>query len=370
LSAPRPLTGVRTVELAGLGPAQLGATILSDFGSEVVRIDRPDAGGAEFVGDPKQEVLSRGRRSIALDLKDEADVEVAWQLIESADVFVDPYRPGVAERLGFGPDQALGRNPRLVYVRVTGWGQDGPLAQAPGHDINFVALAGGLEPIGDPALPPPPPLNLVGDFGGGGMLMAVGVLAALVERGRSGEGQVVDVAMVDGVSMLMGSVLQLDAMGLWERERGANWLQGGAPWYRTYATADGRYLSVGALEPPFYRTLMETMGFDPAEWPQFDRERWPQLAELMAERFAARSLASWEEEFDGVEACFAPVLTLDELDQHPHLVARGTYRRDDGLLQHAPAPRFSRTPGRIAGPPPRLGEHSEEIRAELRASQL
>jgi alpha-methylacyl-CoA racemase len=359
-----PLTGVQVVELAGLGPSQLGAAMLSDLGADVVRIDRP-VGRAEFVGPPNMEVLSRGRRSIALDLKDAADAEVAWQLIERADVLVDPYRPGAAARLGFGPEPALERNPRLIYTQVTGWGQEGPLAAKAGHDINFVALAGALEPTGEAGRPPVPALNLVGDFGGGGMLMAVGVLAALVERGRSGRGQIIDVAMVDGVSLLIGSVIQLDAMGLWDEQRGSNWLQGAAPWYRTYETADGRYASVGALEPQFYRALLESLGLDPEQWPQFDRESWPRLTTQMARRFSARPLAAWEEIFAKVDACFAPLLRLGELGEHPHLAARETYVDVDGIRQPAPAPRFSRTPGSIAGPPPHPGQHSLELRQEL-----
>ncbi|HEY2716671.1 MAG TPA: CaiB/BaiF CoA-transferase family protein [Solirubrobacterales bacterium] len=359
-----PLSGVRVVELAGIGPAQLGTLMLSDLGADVVRIDRP-AGALDLGGEAGREVLGRGRRSIGLDLRQPEDLATAWKLIERADVLVDPYRPGVAERLGVGPEEALERNPGLVYARMTGWGQDGPLAAAAGHDINYIALAGALGQIGDADRPPAVPLNLVADFGGGGMLMAVGVLAALHERRDSGRGQMVDAAMVDGVASLLGSVLQLRAMGLWQEGRGANWLQGAAPWYRAYETADGRYVSVGALEPKFYAELLQRLDLDPAAWPQHDEERWPALAAAMAERFASRSLEEWQGELEGTDACFAPVLELEEAARHPHLAARGTFVERDGMLQPGVAPKLSRTPGAIAGPPPLPDQHGAELRAEL-----
>jgi alpha-methylacyl-CoA racemase len=359
-----PLSGLRVVEFAGIGPAQLGALLLSDLGAEVVRIDRP-SGSLDLGGEAAREVLGRGRRSIGLDLRQPEDLATAWKLIERADVLVDPYRPGVMERLGVGPEEALERNEGLVYVRMTGWGQEGPLAAAAGHDINYIALAGALGQIGDAGRPPVVPLNLVADFGGGGMLMAVGVLAALHERRDSGRGQVVDVAMVDGVASLLGSVLQLRAMGLWEEERGANWLQGAAPWYRAYETADGRYVSVGALEPKFYAELLRRLGLEPQEWPQHDRERWPALAAAIGERFASRSLEEWQRELEGTDTCFAPVLGLDEAARHPHLAARGTFVESDGMLQPGVVPKFSRTPGAIGGPPPLPDQHGAELRAEL-----
>jgi alpha-methylacyl-CoA racemase len=248
---------------------------------------------------------------------------------------------------------------------MTGWGQDGPLAAAAGHDINYIALAGALHPIGDPGAPPPPPLNLVGDFGGGGMLLAFGVAAALVERARSGRGQVLDVAMLDGVATLLASLCQLDAQGQWSHERGTNWLDGAAPWYGTYRTADDRFVTVGALEGKFYALLLGRLGLDAVDWPQWDRSRWPALRAVLEERFAARTLAEWRDELEGTDACFAPVLRSDEAAEHPHVAARGTFERHDGVLQPAPSPRFSRTPGAVQGRPPLPGEHTAEVLAEL-----
>jgi alpha-methylacyl-CoA racemase len=312
-----------------------------------------------------REVLARGRRSIALDLKHDDDREVLLRLLDGADVLIDPYRPGVAERLGVGPEVVMARNPAILFARMTGWGQEGPLAHAAGHDINYIALAGALEAMGPADQPPPVPLNLVGDFGGGGMLLAFGIAAALVERSRSGRGQVIDVAMVDGVAALMTSVFQLEAMGLWHAGRYENWLQGAAPWYRPYATADGRHVTVGSLEPQFYRLLLERLGLDPVTWPQWDRGRWPELIVELEARFAAEPMAHWQRELEGTDVCFAPSLELGELSEHPHLRARSTYVVDDGVLQPAPTPRFDRTPGAIAGPPPWPGQHSAELRAEL-----
>jgi alpha-methylacyl-CoA racemase len=359
-----PLLGVRVLELAGIGPAQLGGMLLADMGADVVRVDRPGDVPGDAAG-RSTEILGRGRRSIALDLKGAEGAELALELLARSDVLIDPYRPGVTERLGLGPDVALDRNPRLIYARMTGWGQAGPLAGAAGHDINYIALAGALHAVGDAGAPPPPPLNLIGDFGGGGMLLAFAVAAALVERARSGRGQVIDVAMLDGVASLLTSIFQLDAMGQWDHERGTNWLQGAAPWYRAYETADGRYVTVGALEPQFYALLLGRLGLDPADWPQWDRERWPALTARLAELFASRSLATWTAELEGSDACFAPVLRLDEVASHPHVAARGTYVEHDGVTQPAPVPRFERTPGAIASSPPWAGEHTLEILAEL-----
>jgi alpha-methylacyl-CoA racemase len=364
------LSGVRVVELGGIGPAQLGGLLLSDLGADVVLVDRRGTGPAALtVGDPRAEVLNRGRRSIALDLKTPEGVATAWRLIETADVLVDPYRPGVAERLGLGPEEALARNPRLVYARMTGWGQDGPLAQAAGHDINYIALAGALEPMGEEGRPPPVPLNLIGDFGGGGMLMAFGIVAALLERERSGQGQVLDVAMVDGVAALLNGIFHLRAIGGWREGRGRNWVQGAAPWYRAYATADGGHVTVGALEPKFYALLLERLGLDPAAWPQWDEADWDALAIRLEELFAGEDLAHWQALLEGTDACFAPAVPLAAVAEHPHHVARGTYVRPDGVLQAAPVPRFSRTPGAIRRPPPLPGEHAEELLAELDARE-
>jgi alpha-methylacyl-CoA racemase len=360
-----PLAGVRVIELEGLGPGPFAGMLLADLGADVVRIDRPadDDGGASR--DPAGAVTERGKRSVALDLKDSRRLEAARALVDDADVFVDPYRPGVAERLGLGPDGCLERNPRLVYARMTGWGQQGPLAGASGHDLNYIALAGALHPIGDPGAPPPPPLNLLGDYGGGGMLLAFGVACALYERERSGLGQVIDVAMVDGVASLLAIVCQLHAQGAWSLERGENWLDGAAPWYRAYATADRRYVTVAALEARFYSLLLDRLGLDEAEWPQWERGRWDALGERMTELFAQRTLDDWRAALEGTDACFAPALRVDEAARHPQLAARQTYLAPDGVLQPAPVPRFARTPGAIQGRPPAPGEHTDDVLSEL-----
>lgn len=361
-----PLAGVRVVELGGIGPAQLGALLLSDLGADVVLVDRPPSGPQTIAADdPRAELLNRGRRSIALDLKNAEDRDVAWRLIEGADVLIDPYRPGVAERLGVGPDVALERNPRLVYARMTGWGQDGPLASAAGHDINYIALAGALEPMGRADQPPQVPLNLIGDFGGGGMMLAFGICAALYERAQSGRGQVIDAAMVDGVAALLNGIFHLRSVGGWTEGRGKNWAQGAAPWYRAYTCADGGFVTVGPLEPKFYRLLLEALDLDPADWPQWDTSVWPALIDTLTAKFAARTRDEWGALLEGTDACFAPALSLAEAPAHPHHVARGTFTEVGGRVQPAPAPRFGRTPGRIQREPPRPGEHSDEIRAEL-----
>ena len=359
-----PLAGVRVIELGGLGPGPFAGMLLGDLGADVVRIDRPaDGDGAQR--DPGGAVMERGKRSVALDLKDPACLEAARGLIDRADVLVDPYRPGVAERLGLGPDTCLERNPRLIYARMTGWGQEGPMAGASGHDLNYIALAGALHPIGDPGEPPKPPLNLVGDYGGGGMLLAFGVASALYERERSGLGQVIDVAMVDGVASLLAIVCQLQAQGAWSQERGKNWLDGASPWYRAYATSDGRFVTVAALEPKFYSVLLERLGLDEKDWPQWDRGRWDALTARMAQLFSQRTLDEWRAELEGTDVCFAPALRVDEATRHPQLAKRETYVAPDGVVQPAPVPRFGRTPGAIQGPPPTPGEHTEEVLAEL-----
>jgi alpha-methylacyl-CoA racemase len=342
-----PLTGIRVVELGGIGPGPFGSMLLADLGADVIRLDR--AGAATFADgyDAAADILLRGRPSLVADLKSDAGRELALRLVAEADVLVDPFRPGATERLGLGPDVALKRNPRLVYARVTGWGQDGPWARSAGHDVNYLALSGALSLIGRADSPPPPPLNLVADFGGGGMLLCLGVCAALVERASSGRGQVVDVAMVDGAALQYAMVLGMLQSGAWRPQREANALDGGAPFYDTYETADGRYVSVGALEPQFYDELLRRLGLDPAEWPQWDRERWPALRAALQERFAGAALAEWERCLGGTDACFAPVLTPGEAAAHEQNAARGVLTRDGGVLQPAPAPRFSRTPGGI-----------------------
>jgi alpha-methylacyl-CoA racemase len=362
-----PLTGVRVVELAGLGPGPFGAMVLADLGADVIRIDRPPAGNGSAPGNPRGEVMGRGKRSIVLDLKTSADLAVARELIDRADVVIDPFRPGVAERIGLAPDDCLERNPRLVYARMTGWGQDGPMASASGHDLNYIALVGALHPMGAADAPPSPPLNLVGDFGGGGMLLGLAVASALYEREQSGRGQVVDVAMVDGVATLLASICQIDALGEWSRDRASNWLDGAAPWYGSYRTADGRFVTIGSLEGKFYTLLLDRMGLDEAEWPQWDKGRWPALRARLEELFAQRTLDEWRAELEGSDVCFAPALRIDEAASHPHVAARGLYVERDGVLQPAPSPRFGRTPGAIRRPPPLPGEHGDEILAELGA---
>jgi alpha-methylacyl-CoA racemase len=360
-----PLLGVRVVELAGLGPGPFGAMLLADLGAEVIRIDRPSALAEPLRGGTGGEVMGRGKRSIALDLKDPHELDVARRLIDDADVLVDPYRPGVTERIGLGPQDCLERNPELIYARMTGWGQEGPLANASGHDLNYIALAGALHPMGPADAPPLPPLNLVGDFGGGGMLLGFGIACALFERTRSGQGQVIDVAMIDGVATLLASVCELDAAGQWSHERGSNWLDGAAPWYGVYRTADERFVTVGSLEGKFYSQLLRALSLDEREWPQWERERWPGLRSRLEEIFATRTMREWNEALEGTDVCFGPALQIEEASEHPHLAARGVYVERDGVLQPSPSPRFGRTPGAIRGPAPRPGEHTEEVLAEL-----
>jgi len=361
-----PLSGVRVIEIAGIGPGPFAAMMLADMGADVVRVDRAQQVNPAFdTSRPNLEILNRGRRSIGVDLKHPEGAETVLRLVEQADALIEGFRPGVAERLGIGPDTCLARNPRLVYGRMTGWGQDGPYAQAAGHDINYIALAGALAHFGRAGQKPTPPINLVGDFGGGGMLMAFGIACALVEAGRSGKGQVVDAAMVDGSAILMAMIWGFRALGVWG-ERGTNVLDTGAPFYDTYETADGKYVSVGALEPQFYRELLERTGLagevDPAR--QMDQSSWPELREKLTAVFRSRTRDEWCALLDGTDACFAPVLTMDEARSHPHLVARATIVEDHGVPQPAPAPRFSRTPGAIRRPPAWPGQHTDEVLAE------
>jgi len=344
-----PLSGVKVVEVASLAPAPFGCMVLADLGAEVLRVDRARPDGSGVVGAvPLGPPLGRGRRSVSVNLKHPDGAAAVVRLAASADVFVEGFRPGVAERLGIGPDECLARNPRLVYGRMTGWGQDGPLAPRAGHDINYIGVAGALEPIGRAGERPVPPLNLVGDFGGGGMLLALGVVAALYERERSGAGQVVDAAMVDGAALLTTFLHGMRAAGMWSEPRGENLLDGGAPFYDTYATADGRYLSVGALEPQFYAALLAGLGLAGEELPpQLDRSGWPVLRERFTAVFATRTRDEWTEIFAGTDACVTPVLAPGEAAGHPHNVARSVFVEADGVLQPAPAPRFSRTPAAL-----------------------
>jgi alpha-methylacyl-CoA racemase len=338
------LAGIRIVELAGKGPAPFGVMLLADLGADVIRVQRAGAAAGDETS------VDRGRRTIELDLKQKEALDVLLRLVERSDVLVESFRPGVAERLGFGPDTCLARNPRLVYARVTGWGQEGPLAAQAAHDLNYLAVAGALHPLGDADRPPPPPLNLVGDYGGGGTYVALGVLAALFERERSGAGQVVDAAMVDGVASLLTVYHDLLGSGGWRDEREANLVDGGAPWYRAYRCADGRFVAVATLEPSFYALFLERLGLAAGEWPQYDRAAWPRQRETLAAIFATRTRDEWERVFEGSDACVAPVLTLAESVRAPQLTARGTVAERDGRAVPAPAPRLSETPATLAPP--------------------
>ena len=350
-----PLTGIRVVELAGLGPAPHACMVLADLGADVLRVDRPGGG----FGVSPYDLLTRSRRSVAVDLKRPGAAEVVLRLADRADVLVEGLRPGVAERLGVGPGTACARNDRLVYARMTGWGQDGPLAPRVGHDLDYLAVTGALSTVGEAGGPPVPPLNLVGDFGGGSMLLVAGVLAALVERSTSGRGQVVDAAMVDGISTLLAMTWGMRAAGAWHDARGSNLLDGGAPYYATYACADGGWLAVGAIEPQFWAVVVEQLGLHDAP-AQDDVARWPELRRRVAAAVATRTRDEWAAVFEPLDACVAPVLTLGEAAEHPHLRARATLVERDGVVQPAPAPRLSRTPGAISGPPSAPGEHTRD----------
>jgi alpha-methylacyl-CoA racemase len=361
-----PLTGYRIVEMAGIGPAPFAAMMLADMGAEVIRVDRREAADLGLPGrQPKFDVLHRGRRSIAVDVKGDAGREVVKRLAARADALIEGFRPGVMERLGLGPDILLAANPKLVFGRMTGFGQDGPLAPVAGHDIDYIALAGVLHAIGRKGGAPVPPLNLVGDFGGGGMLLAFGVVCALLEAQRSGKGQVVDAAMVDGSAILMALTFGLYAQGTWKDARGVNVLDTGAPWYDTYATKDGKWLAVGAIEGRFYEAFVTRLGLEPAGLPrQHDRSGWPELRHRFAEAIAAKTRDEWEAIFAGSDACVAPVLALGEVASHPHNAARGTFVTRDGVLQPAPAPRFSRTAPEMGAPPHPAGADTETVLAD------
>lgn len=347
-----PLAGVRIVEFAGIGPAPMAGMLLSDMGAEIVRIDRPEPSGLGFQKPVQADTISRGRRSVAVDLKHPDGTAVALDLVSGADALIEGFRPGTMERLGLGPELCLGRNPRLVYGRVTGWGQDGPLAKAAGHDLNYIALSGALAAIGRAGGPPTPPLNLVGDFGGGSLYLAFGIVCGLLEAGRSGRGQVVDAAMVEGAASLMTMFYGIFAAGLHTLDRGTNMLDSGAPHYDVYACSDGRYVAVAPVEEKFRAVLLGRLGFDPSEFPgNDDRARWPAAKARLAARFAERSRDAWCELLEGTDACFAPVLTLDEAPRHPHNRARGSFVEIGGIVQPAPAPRFGRTPAGMPSAP-------------------
>jgi len=337
-----PLTGVRVIEIASLAPAPFGCMILADLGADVLRIDRH---GSSAALTPPPGPLDRSRRTVAINLKDPEGLATVRRLVESADVFVEGFRPGVAERIGIGPDELIAINERLVYTRMTGWGQDGPLGQRAGHDINYIALAGVLEPIARHGERPLAPLNLLGDFAGGGMLMALGIIGALYERERSGKGQVVDAAMVDGASLFTAFMRGMHATGLWMEEPGTNALDGAAPFYDTYPCSDGKYVAVGCVEPPFFELLIQTLGIDGTDLPfQLDPTGWPAWKKLIGEALLGKTRDEWAEVFADSDACVTPVLSPWEAHQAPHNVARGSFVEVDGIVQPAPAPRFSRTP--------------------------
>lgn len=363
-----PLAGIRVVEMVGLGPCPFAAMMLADMGAEVIRIDRKAVPGAASpfpeLG-TKHDVMARGRRSLALDLKNPEAKEVLLELVARADVLIEGFRPGVTERLGFGPDACHARNPKLVYGRITGWGQHGPLAQAAGHDLNYIALTGMLHAMGRNGSPPAPPLNLVGDFGGGAMMLAFGVVCAVLEARTSGKGQVVDAAMTDGAALLGAMMYGFRAYGSWSDRREANMLDGGAPFYDTYACADGKFISIGSIEPQFYALLLELTGVsDPAFKDQMGREGWPGLKEKFAALFLTRTREAWCGLLEGTDVCFAPVLDMGEAPLHPHNVARATFVDVDGVTQPAPAPRFSRTAPELGMPPAAPGQHSAAILAD------
>jgi alpha-methylacyl-CoA racemase len=357
-----PLSGVKIIELAGIGPGPFCGMMLADMGAEIVRVDRSQSVRPGAAGDgPRGDILARGRRSVGVDLKQPAGIETVLRLVEKADVLYEGFRPGVTERLGLGPDVCLARNPRLVYGRMTGWGQDGPLARAAGHDINYIALSGALHAIGRKGEKPVPPLNLVGDFGGGGMLLAYGIVCALVERGRSGRGQVVDAAMVDGAGALMAIIYGAYHSGWWKDERGVNMLDTGAHFYDTYETKDGKYVSIGSIEPQFYALLLEKTGLANEDLPhQFDQEKWPEMRERLARIFRTKTRDEWCAIMDGTDVCFAPVLSLAEAPQGTHARARRAFVDVGGVVQPGPAPRFSRTTPTLDRPPAWPGEHTDE----------
>lgn len=358
-----PLNGFKIIELAGIGPGPFCGMMLADMGAEVIRVERIAA--AQATEAPK-DVLTRNRRSIAVDLKNPKGVETVLRLVEGADGLIEGFRPGVTERLGLGPEQCQARNPRLVYGRMTGWGQEGPMAQAAGHDINYISLAGALHAIGRPGERPVPPLNLVGDFGGGGMLLAYGMVCGLLEVTKSNEGQVIDAAMVDGTAALMAMFYSMSASGAFDTQRGTNLLDGGAHFYDTYETADGEHVSIGSIEPQFYALLMEKAGLD-AEYfqPQMNKGRWGELKAKLTEVFLTKTQAEWCDIMEGSDVCFAPVLNLIDAATHPHNVARNSYQEVAGVLQQAPAPRFSRTPAAAIQAPRVPGEDSATVLADF-----
>lgn len=354
-----PLGGLRVIELSGLGPGPFASMMLADLGADVIKVDRASSVRGGNPEAPPADVLSRNRQSIGIDLKSPDGVETVLKLVERADVLIEGFRPGVCERLGLGPEVCMERNPKLIFGRMTGWGQDGPWASRAGHDINYLALSGTLSMIGRKGERPVPPVNLVGDFGGGGMLMAFGVLAAVFERSTSGEGQVVDAAMVDGSALLASMMYGLKAMGIWDGGQGGNMLDTGAHYYEVYETSDGKFVSVGGIEPQFYAELLERLEIDPeAMPPQNDAGQWEASKAVIAARIAEKTRDEWDAVFDGSDACYAPVLTPEEAAAHPHNVERGTFVEVGGVTQPAPAPRFARTPTDGPTPPDHIGQNT------------
>ncbi len=358
-----PLKGIRVVEIAGIGPGPFAAMMLADLGADVVRVDRADRVRDEFPDTPHFDVLNRGRRSVGVDLKHPDGVETVLKLVESADGLIEGFRPGVAERLGIGPEECLARNPRLVYGRMTGWGQDGPYASMAGHDINYIALSGVLGAIGRTGEAPVPPVNLAGDFGGGGMLLALGMVAGMLEARTSGQGQVVDASMVEGSALLITMIYGMHGLGAWG-PRGTNLLDTGAWFYDVYECADGEYISLGSLEPQFFAEMVEKLGIDAQGIDQNDRSTWPEMRVRLTEAVKAKTRDEWCEVLDGSDVCFAPVLSLAEAPEHPHNAARGTFVDVGGVPQPGPAPRFSRTPTQVVRPAPHPGEHTAEALAD------
>ena len=358
-----PLSGVKVLEIAGIGPGPFCGMLLADLGADVVRVDRPGGGGMQLV--PwADDLLNRGKRSITVDLADPHGADTVLSLVEHADILFEGFRPGVAERLGIGPEPCMLRRPQLIYGRMTGWGQEGPLAHSAGHDITYLAPTGALHAIGQAGGPPQIPLNLVGDFAGGSMYLLIGMLAALDDARRSGRGQVVDAAIVDGAAHLMTMIYSCFAAGIWSDERGTNLGDGGAPFYGVYQTSDAEFMAVGALEPEFYAEFLRLLQLSPDPAAQFDRSAWPQLQARIGTAFAARPQKEWVAIFDGSDACVAPVLGMGDAPNHPHLAARGTFIAENGITQPAPAPRFSRTPAVVDSPPCVPGQHTDEVLAD------
>lgn len=356
-----PLQGVKIVEFGGIGPPPMCAMLLADMGADVLRIDRTQPSGLGVPVPPRFSIMDRSRRSVAIDLKKPQGLDAVLRLLDQAEALIEGFRPGVMERLGLSPEVCLSRNPRLVYGRVTGWGQTGPLAHAAGHDINYIALTGAAHAIGRRGQPPTPPLNLVGDFGGGALYLALGIVSALYHAQSSGQGQVVDAAMVDGAASLMASTYGLYAAGRMTDRRGENLLDSGSHFYDVYETADGHFISIASIEAKFYAELLQRLGLESDYLPeQMDRARWPELKERLAKLFRTKTREEWCDILEGTDVCFAPVLSFDEAPEHPHNKARGTFIEVDGVMQPAPAPRFSRTPAQVQRAPAAAGEHTEE----------